>query len=126
MQILSIYLGFILGFSLPCRLHLLVASRDSKTSARGLAMTSHPRNRHKLASQRNRSGTLTVPAEVSHRLANYFHEHESDILLDDPVNQIGYPPGTEWPAGRSNRAAVDFAWARSLDSPFTRVHLDAE
>ncbi|KAJ3785501.1 hypothetical protein GGU10DRAFT_387416 [Lentinula aff. detonsa] len=146
MQILSIYiyLGFILGLfatvqaapfgSEPGFENLSQRSRDDEPPAQpaqaGL-VTQQTGHSHVIvhftsfALDPHRAGT-NVPAEVSHRLANYFHEHESDILLDDPVNQIGYLPGTMWPAGRSNRVAVDFVWARSLDSPFTHGHLEAE
>ncbi|KAJ3808164.1 hypothetical protein F5876DRAFT_67491 [Lentinula aff. lateritia] len=66
---------------------------------------------------------VSVPAGVSHRLADYFHTDPDFPVIDDPVTQIGFPSGSIWNLA-STEAAFSFTWGMHRDGVVNVAHLE--
>ncbi|KAJ3862680.1 hypothetical protein EV359DRAFT_65416 [Lentinula novae-zelandiae] len=66
---------------------------------------------------------VSVPAQVSHRLANYFHSIANfPEIIDDPEQQIVFPSGSIWNLARTE-AAFSFWWGMQPDRVVHAGHL---
>ncbi|KAJ3928761.1 MAG: hypothetical protein NXY57DRAFT_964228 [Lentinula lateritia] len=98
--------------------------------------TNHPQDpRHRISVyvhfswliDRHYEGVI-VPAQVSHRLANYFHSVANFPIIDDPEQQIVFPSGSIWnpPSPEhlpSPEAAFSFWWGMQPDEVVHPGHL---
>ncbi|KAJ3740355.1 hypothetical protein DFH05DRAFT_1462935 [Lentinula detonsa] len=117
MQILSIYLGFILGLFATVQAAPFGRWPGFEKKAQG-----HREKFYVTFDWRPFYPSVSVPQEVARRLASNIHEQDKGFRINDPEHQIEYLPNM-WPPGLSPRAAIDFSWGTTPNSVYSSGHL---